>query len=323
MLNKQKILVIGAGAWGTAIANLIAVNSYQTLLKTNDQALTKQINQTLINPKLSADLKLDQNIKAIDNIDCAANFVFIVVPSNKVQSLFVELKNYKFLPKTIFVICSKGIEENSLKLLGDLFEENFNYPVAILSGPNFATEVAMGYPTVTTVASRKKSISGAVCKLLNNQFFLAKPSKNIRTAEICGLFKNIMAIGCGMAEELGMGVNSKSALIMRGIEEIKILCKYFNASTKIDDAAGFGDIFLTCSSANSRNNKLGRMIAKGEKIDQNITFEGLTAAISISKISQKAKLGLDLCSAINKIIKEEICDQNQLKNMITSAILKN
>ena len=321
-LKKEKILVIGAGAWGTAIANLIAKNSYQVFLNANRSEIIDEIEQKNSNERFLPNIKLSSSILAVSEFVTDVDFVFIVTPSSNAAKIFTEIAHTKFKKNCNFIICSKGAEQESLRLLSDVFEKtvrNKNY--AVLSGPNFALEVANEVPTVTTVASRNKKLAGKVIEVLNNSYFQASYFKDPRTAEICGIVKNIIAIGCGIVDGLELGVNAKSALVMKGVAEIQLLCKKMKASSDIINAAGFGDIFLTCSSEKSRNNSLGRLIAQGHKPEEGKTYEGAASAKAIAAIAKKFKLKLDLCEEINEILCHNFSTQ-EIKEKIIKSILK-
>lgn len=320
-MNK-KVLVIGAGAWGTALANLIAKNGNDVFLSANNSKIIDEIEEKSRNEKFLPGIKLSSKIFAISGFMTDADFVFIVVPSSDCKKVFEKIAETNFKKNTIFVICSKGVEPASLLLLSDVFEKitgKKNY--AVLSGPNFALEVANEAPSITTIASRNKNLANNVIQLLNNYRFRASYSKDPRSAEICGIVKNIIAIGCGISDGLGLGVNAKAALVMKGISEIQLLCKKLKASSDVVNAAGFGDIFLTCSSAKSRNNSLGALIAQGKKPEAGKTYEGAASAKSMVAIAKKLKLKLDLCEGINEILTRKFT-QKQIKEKIAKAILK-
>lgn len=322
--NKStwKILVIGAGAWGSGVSNLLAKNGCEVFLSVNDANLAAEINQKNTNSKYLPNVVLSKNIKAVEGFVNDVDFVFIVVPSIAAREVFAKIAVAKFKENSVFVICSKGIETSSLKLLSDVFEEvvgNKNY--AVLSGPNFAAEVANGIPSVTTVASASEAVAQEVIAVLNNENFKAEYSDNVRGAEICGVVKNIIAIACGITDGLELGVNTKAAAVLKGVKEIQEICKALGASTDIVNAAGFGDIFLTCSSAKSRNNSLGKIIAEGGQRDAKTTYEGAVGAGLICELAKKLKLRLDLCESVNKILSNNL-SQGEIKKEIIAAILK-
>ncbi len=325
----KKIIVIGAGAWGTTIANLIAKNSYQVFLSANRQEVVDEINHKNSNQRFLPNIKLSPKIKAVGSFEeeiKSADFVFIVTPSESATQIFKKISQLKIGKNCKFILCSKGIEQQSLKLLSDAFEKITKIKkYAVLSGPNFAIEVANQSPTITSVASKNKKLASEVSALLNNDHFRAHYFKDPRTAEICGIVKNIIAIGCGILDGLDLGVNAKAALVMKGIGEIQLLCKKFKASEDISNAAGFGDIFLTCSSEKSRNNSLGRSISEGKTYAEILvktgkTYEGASSAKAIAAIAKKLKLKLDLCVGVNEILSRKHSPK-QIKAKISQIIL--
>jgi glycerol-3-phosphate dehydrogenase (NAD(P)+) len=321
--TENKILVIGAGAWGSGIANLLASNNHQVFLSSNEPEVVEEVNQKHQNSKYFPGIELNQNIEAILNLPRNDfDFVFIVVPSQIVKIILEQIVAAKFKENCTFVICSKGIESSSLTFLSDVFEDvikNQNY--AVLSGPNFAAEVATKVPSITTIASYNEELGNNVINLLNNDYFKASYSNDPKCAEICGVVKNIIAISCGMIEGLDLGINTKAAAIMKGISEIQLLCKALGASTDVTNAAGFGDIFLTCSSSKSRNNSLGKLIATGGEMDKNTTYEGAVSAKLISALAKKLQLNLDLCEAVSEILANKFT-KNEIKEKIVKAILR-
>jgi len=323
MKNSQnKVLVIGAGAWGSGLSNLLGNNGCEVFLSVNNANLATEINQKNTNAKYLPDVVLSKNIKALEGFVNDVDFVFVVVPSVAAREVFTKIAAQKFKENSVFVICSKGIEASSLKLLSDVFEEvvgSKNY--AVLSGPNFAAEVASGVPSVTTVASASREVADKVIAILDNENFKAQYSNNVRVAEICGVVKNIIAIACGMVDGLGLGVNTKAAVVLKGVKEIQEICQALGAGTDLVSAAGFGDIFLTCSSAKSRNNSLGKIIAGGRQRDANTTYEGAVAAGLISELAKKLKLRLDLCESVNKILSNNL-SHDEIKKEIIAAIIK-
>lgn len=317
----KKVLVIGAGAWGTSISNLIAKNSNEVFLTANKSEIVDEINHKSKNEKFLPGIKLSNKIYAIDRFVTDVDFVFIVTPSANSAKVFQEIAKSDFRKTCVFVICSKGLESRTHDLLGDAFVKitgRKNY--AVLSGPNFAAEVANEVPSITTIAATNKKMADSVIRLLNNDYFRASYSKDPRTAEICGVVKNVIAIGCGIVDGLDLGVNAKSALVMKGILEIQLLCKNLKASPDVVNAAGFGDIFLTCSSAKSRNNSLGVLLAKDLKIEEGKTYEGITSAKNAVALAKKLKVKLDLCEGINEILTRKSSPE-EIKKIISKAIL--
>ena len=309
---SSKISVIGSGAWGCSIADLISKNGFDVSLFVRNKL------DHIISRNVAIYSNFDESVKKAD-------FIFIVTPSSVVSGILDNLKG-KIEKKAIIVICSKGIENKNGKLFGQILAEKLTNNYAILSGPNFASEVAKEAPTVTTIASDKKAVAAAVCKLLNNNYFLAIPSDDVVTTSISGAVKNIIAIGCGIIDGLKLGDNAKAALITKGVAEISALSKKMGGKIEnVLSPAGFGDLFLTCSSTKSRNYSLGFMIGSGknaEKIlsNKNKTYEGANAAKSIIVLAKKYKLNLILCSTIAKVL-SSILSKTEIKKIIQTSIL--
>jgi glycerol-3-phosphate dehydrogenase (NAD(P)+) len=326
-----KISVIGAGAWGTAIANLIAKNSFPVLLISNDKKIVLEVNKKRSNQVYLPKIKLSSNITASDNLseDSLKNsdLIFIVTPSKTIDGILEEISNFKLSSKTGFVICSKGLDQNKLKFFSQVFADILpDKKCAILSGPNFALEVAQESPTITTIASKDKKFAQKVIKILQNDYFQAEYSDDVITTEVSAVLKNVLAIGCGIVDGLNLGQNAKAALLNKGVQEILLLCKKLKGSGNLNNAAGFGDIFLTCSTTKSRNNALGYEIAKGrsyKEIDAKAhkTFEGAVSVKLIVKLAKKMKLQLKLCEMMEEILDKEFSTK-EIKERITKAILE-
>jgi glycerol-3-phosphate dehydrogenase (NAD(P)+) len=342
MMNERKnkfplrIVVIGAGAWGSAIANLIAKNFTNVkknpiCLIANDQQIINEINNHHCNSQFLPKVKLSKNIKACSDLENEiknSDLVFIVTPSQAISKILKKISGYRLKPEIGLVICSKGFDFTRQKFLSELVEDFLpgkNY--AILSGPNFASEVALNAPTITSIASKNKKFADKIAVLLQNDYFKSQYSKNILTIQLCGIVKNIMAIGCGIIDGLDLGQNAKSALILQGINEIILICKKLKISSDLNNPAGFGDIFLTCSSTKSRNNLLGFRIASGKKYSEikkseNKTYEGVIATKSIAKLAKKLQIELVLCKTIEQILSKDLSIA-EIKILITKSILSN
>lgn len=307
----KKISIIGSGAWGCSIADLIAKNGFNTFLYVRKE----------VDHAISSDVNISYSFA--ESVS-GADFIFIVTPSDVVLEIISQLKSNK---KAIIVICSKGLENKSAKLFSQIIEEKLPNNYAILSGPNFASEIALEIPTITTIASNKKAIAGKVCELFKNKYFSPIPSDDVITTQISGAMKNIIAIGCGIVDGLKFGDNSKAALVVKGVNEIHALSKKMGGKTEnMLSAAGFGDIFLTCSSTQSRNYSLGFKIGSGENAKEilnqkNKTYEGAKAVKSVIKLAKKYKINLDLCSSIDKILSNNL-SKEEVKKIIHQSIIK-
>ncbi len=310
---KEKITVIGAGAWGTAIANLLAENNNEVCAISDIKEICEEINQKNTHCSALPGVNLEKSLRC--SLDLAAeavksDLIYIVVPSNVVPIIIEQLSGLQLQENCGFVICTKGLDHQSLQFFHQIVEKKLpNHDIAILSGPNFAIEVAQKIPSVTDIASYNPQFSARVIATLNNDNFKALPTDQVLISEICAVVKNIIAIACGINDGLQLGENSKAAIAVTGLSEIMQLATGLGAkNVDTQNAAGFGDIFLTCSTTKSRNNSLGNAIGQGEKyseLKKKKTYEGAINAESICKLAKNLNLELKLCNFVKNTLENE------------------
>jgi len=326
-----KISLIGAGAWGLAIANTIAHNKNKVLVYSDNKDVVKEVNKYHTTHRLPG-VKLSSKIIVKDkfpDIIKNAEFLFIATPSQVVKEVLFQVKNSgKISNKTIFITCSKGIEEENLSLFSDLVKEIFPYnPYAAISGPNFAIEVAKKLPTTTTIACKDEKIAKKIAKLMASEYFLPTISNDVVSTQIYGIVKNILAIGCGVIDGLKLGENAKAVLLVKGIEEVNNLVeKLGGKKEEFLSPAGFGDLFLTCSSRDSRNNNLGFLIGKGSDpkrilSDQDTVYEGAISVKSVVKLSKKHKIKMPISEMIYNILYNQKISED-LTQIIQNTIIQ-
>lgn len=323
----QKIIVIGAGAWGTAIANLIAQNGKNICAISDVSKISEEINKNHTHSLALPQIALNKNLRCSVDLSSEASLadqIFIVVPSPAVLPVLKQISSLNLKPNCGFVICTKGLEHSSLKFFHQIFAEIFqNRNFAVLSGPNFAIEVAQNIPSITNIASKNHKFAQEIVATLENSWFKAEIISDIVVAEISSVIKNIMAIACGICDGLALGENTKAALIVRGVGEIKILARALGETApNLENAAGFGDIFLTCSTTKSRNNSLGNALGRGEKyadLAAKKTYEGAINAASVAKLAEKLGIKLPLCQEINNILQENL-EITEIRSRIISII---
>jgi glycerol-3-phosphate dehydrogenase (NAD(P)+) len=230
--------------------------------------------------------------------DC--KFLFLASPSQTVRG------NLKKIPKKInskFVICCKGVEKGSNKLMHQVLKELFpKNGFAILSGPNFAAEVIKGLPTASVLSSKSNKILDEVSSVISSKKFRTYFNNDIVGTQIGGAMKNVIAIASGVIIGSNLGHNAGAAIITRGLSEIIDLGTQMGAKkSTFYGLSGIGDLTLTCSSLKSRNTKLGYLLAKG-KSKTNQLFEGLESCESICKLGDKFSLELPICNAVKRIL---------------------
>lgn len=270
----SRILIIGAGCWGTALATVLAKN-HRVFLWARDKKIVDEINSKHTNSKYFHKEKLNKKITSFSGIieSSRFDFIFYVLPAK----FFSDFCNKYLVKQKIknFVICSKGIDSSGL-LLSNISKKILSVSdLYILSGPSFAHEVFNQKPTAISIAGKKKVIS--LGKLFYSSNIRIYYSKNIESLELLGILKNIYAIGAGIIEGLNLGENARAAYISRCLSEISYMLEANNLNSKnILTLGGIGDLLLTCSSKNSRNYLYGYNFIK-KKSNASKTIEGINS----------------------------------------------
>ena len=299
----KKILVIGAGSWGTALANTLACNNKNVFLWTEKEKLSDQINKTKINNKYFKNILLHKNITSIfGKIDPKLySFIFYVLPAKAFDKF---LKNYLINNQVInFIICSKGLGEKG-EFVSDLAKENLRIKnLFILSGPSFADEVILNKPTALSLAGKKQHET--IGKLFHSSNLRLYYSNHIKTLEFLGILKNIYALGAGIIDALNLGENAKASYLTRCLYEIKSTLKIKKLDQEqLFSLGGVGDLFLTSNSFKSRNYNFGyRLIKNKLKNPEKITIEGLNSIHVINKNKDIDFNQLPILKTIFNIIK--------------------
>ncbi|MBL6784942.1 MAG: NAD(P)-dependent glycerol-3-phosphate dehydrogenase [Rickettsiales bacterium] len=314
----QNIGVIGGGAWGTAIANLLSHNDNNVELWVFEEETAKAINEENINKNFLPSVKLHNNLTASTNLTDFAtkDILFLVVPVQFTAATIRPLKDL-ISENTILVICSKGIETNSKKLLTDIIAEIFpKNKIAAMSGPNFADEVANLKPAITTVASEDYLTANKVAKVLENNDFKVYTHTDIIGVELAGALKNVVAIASGIAAGLNLSVSTKCAILTKGIHEMAKISEAFGGKREtMLEACGIGDLTLTCMSEKSRNMSLGHSIGKGDKLSDILSkrktvAEGVATSKALYEIINERDLNCHLFTLVYKILFEDLPLEN-------------
>tara|TARA_X000000368_G_scaffold398754_1_gene369104 strand:+ start:6348 stop:7346 length:999 start_codon:yes stop_codon:yes gene_type:complete len=306
--QKIKVGVLGAGAWGSTISLLLSKKN-NVLIWANEKKVVREINLKNKNDTFLQGVKLNKKIKATSNFNDfrEIEFLFIVVPTQHISKTLKKLKGI-LNTKCLIINASKGIEINSLRLISSIIKNNFpKNPISILSGPNFAREIASGKPTASLIASKTINESKKISKLLSSTNFRPYLSKDIIGAQICGAMKNVYAIGCGIITGKKFGDNAVASIISRSFAEISLVCNKLGGKPEtLMGLSGLGDLFLTCSSDKSRNFSLGLKIASGKKtsilLKSKTVAEGMHTVKAIYKLSKKLKIDLPINNEIYKIL---------------------
>jgi len=315
-----RVAVIGAGAWGTALAATLARGGVSTVLWGRNDKVIAGINETSTSPRHLPDVTLPESLVAVREMSRAlegAEAVLVVVPSRSVRSVARQVAHHA--PAGIPVaICAKGIEAETGLLMTQVAEEELgNRPIGCVSGPTFAREAALGYPTAATVAfpftyaDRLTPLESAAARLavsLTTESFRAYVSDDLIGVEIGGAVQNVIAIACGMMTGAGFAENTRAALITRGLDEMKALAEALGGRREtVTGLSGIGDLTLTCSSMTSRNMSLGVQLGQGTPRAEcfegkPVVVEGEVNAKSVTDLARRLGISMPICEAVRAIL---------------------
>ena len=319
MILNDKIAVIGAGSWGTAIAQVLSLKSKEVFLWGHNKIHIEDLKNTGCNTRYLPKIQLRKNIRFTNNLDEAvkkASVVCMVVPSHSLREVFARV--YPLLEKnTVVVSAIKGVENDSLKTMTQVMEEIIqrannekNIRVAVLSGPSFAKEVALEIPTAVTIGCRDLVCAKDLQKIFGTEKFRVYASTDVIGLEISAALKNIVALAVGICDGLGYGLNTRAALITRGLAEITRLGVYLGAEpATFSGLSGIGDLVLTCTGDLSRNRTVGIQLGKGKKLAQILeemqtVAEGVRTTKSVYDLAQSLHIEMPILEQVYKIIYE-------------------
>ncbi|MCH9844896.1 MAG: NAD(P)-dependent glycerol-3-phosphate dehydrogenase [Alphaproteobacteria bacterium] len=317
--HHQKITVLGAGAWGTAIAATVARVQGENaqgkiLLWGRDKNAVDSINQQHQHPDKLGTILLPKNLQATNDINIAvadADIIFLVIPTQKMRGFLQDLP--KISAKAILVSCAKGLEQEKLQLPHQIIKTHCDNICLSLSGPNFASEIAANKPATTIIAGDNESAIESVMQSLNHEKFRPYYHFDQIGLEAAAIMKNVVAIACGIIAALELGDNARAALITRSITEMARFVETFGGKREtIYGLGGIGDLMLTCGSRKSRNMSFGYDYAKGlidmqeflkgesKNIVAKNTIEGAFSAKAIHQLCPD--LDLPICHAIYRLL---------------------
>ena len=327
--DKFRIGVVGAGSWGTALANLLAEKGYKIKLWAFEKEIKEQIEETRQNKIFLPGFNLSENLTVSNNLDevvAEKDLVLVVVPSHVIRETTLKMAA-SVSSETIIVSASKGIENKThLTMTGVLEQTLPEIPVnqiAVLSGPSFAKEVAKKFPTVVTVASKDAEIAAFVQHTFATPYFRVYTSEDMIGVQLGGSVKNVIAIAAGVIDGLGLGLNTRAALITRGMTEIRRLGLKLGANPRtFTGLAGFGDLILTCTGDLSRNHTVGKLIGEGKQLDEilsemRMVAEGVKTAKSVYNLSRKLDVDMPIVHETYRILHEDVSPKEAALRLMT------
>jgi glycerol-3-phosphate dehydrogenase (NAD(P)+) len=325
MKNPQNISVIGAGSWGSALAQLLSTRGLPVTLWAHEPEQVDEINTRHTNELFLPGVTLHPNIRATaDMTDAArADFLVVVPPSQFLKSVAQQLAGSGVAPGVPLVCCTKGLEHHTGRLMTQVLEEFFPHnPVAALSGPNHAEEVARGTPAAAVLAATDHDLAVDLQQFFNTDSFRAYSSDDVTGVELGGALKNIYAIAAGISDGLGLGDNAKSALVTRSLAEmIRLGTALGGQQETFYGLSGLGDLIVTCFSIHSRNRGLGERLAKGESLadiqkSTAMVAEGVPTARSAYEEARKRGLETPLLDTVHAVLFEGLTPREGLLHLL-------
>lgn len=323
-VTNTKIAVLGGGAWGTALASTMLAAGHETKLWARDSETVSSINNNNENQRYLPGIQLDARLQATASLAEAvanATCVLAVVPAQAMRSLLLSLVG--LIPANVpLVLCAKGIERDTGKLLSEIAAEIFpENPVAALSGPSFATDVARGLPTAVTVAAKDSTLASELAALFSSATFRCYSSSDLTGVEVGGALKNVLAIAAGAAIGAGLGASAQAALLTRGFVELRRVGAAFGAEPEtLMGLSGLGDLILTCGSSQSRNFSYGLAIGRGDDRDGLPLAEGVATAAIANRLAQEKGVDAPIIEVVEHILAGKITITEALSALMTRPL---
>jgi glycerol-3-phosphate dehydrogenase (NAD(P)+) len=319
MTTFNRIAVVGAGAWGTALAAVAARAGREVVLCARDAARAAEIATTRANPKLSG-VRLAASIAVTDDIAQAAraDIVLIATPAQHLRAAVAALSPHLAKPTPV-IACAKGIERGTHKFMTEVIAETApKARPAILSGPSFAEDVARGLPTAVTLAAKEEELARALVQALGSATFRPYHTTDVRGVEIGGAAKNVLAIAAGIVVGRKIGASAQAALTTRGFSELVRLGRSCGArSETMAGLSGLGDLILSCSSPQSRNFALGLALGRGEARPRDRLAEGEFTAPVLIELAASQDIDMPVSNAVASILSGAATIDAAIESLLT------
>lgn len=329
---SNKIAVLGAGSWGSVLANLLVGNNEEVMLWSRDSEQVVTMNRWHINPQYMKDFKYSPDLKATDDMEEAvrdAEYILMVIPTKGLREVAGNLNKIlvKLDQKPLLIHATKGLEQETYKrpsqMLAEEIDEDHRQDIVVLSGPSHAEDVAIQDMTAVTAACANLTAAERVQKLFSNNFFRVYTNDDIIGAEFGGALKNIIAIGAGALQGLGYKDNARAALITRGLAEIRRLGVAFGANPfTFIGLSGVGDLVVTATSKNSRNWRAGYQLGQGRQLEDVISnmgmvIEGIYTAKAAYELAQKRNVKMPITEALYRVLYEGEDIETAITNLMS------
>jgi len=312
----RSVAVIGAGAWGTTLSLILSRKGCPVHLWEYFPDYARRLAESRENPKFLPGVRIPENVSISSDIEETAadcQDIVLAVPSQKLRAVAKRLAGAGVKPRHV-ITASKGIERGSLARMSEVVRQEFgpSPEVCVLSGPSHAEEVSRGMPCSLVAASENKQTALAVQELFSTESLRVYTSPDVVGVELGGALKNVIALAVGIVDGLGLGDNSKAALMTRGLTEIGRLGKALGANSEtFAGLSGIGDLIVTCTSQHSRNRRVGEEIGRGRRLDEilkemEMVAEGVETARSAKQLGERIKVELPIIFQVNRILFENI-----------------
>ena len=328
----SKIAVIGAGSWGTTLANLLAGKGRQVDLWVREKDVFDQIKNNRVNHAFLPGMELVPGLNPVLSYEEALNdkeLVLLVVPSHVFRDVLNNMKAY-LKPSMSLMAATKGIENQTLMIMSQVAESvlpnDYMERFGCLAGPSFAKEVYKKYPTAVTIACRDLAHAERLQELFYTEYFRVYISEDLTGVQVAGALKNVIAIGAGAADGLQVGHNARAALITRGLAEITRLGVAMGANPlTFAGLAGMGDLVLTCTGDLSRNRTVGLKMGKGMSLEEitgsmNMVAEGIKTARSVYELGKKMEVELPISNQVYHILYNGKDPQKAVRELMTREL---
>lgn len=327
-----KIGVIGAGSWGTTLANLLAKKGHDVTLWVYEKDLAARLTETHVNDLFLDGVTLAENLSYTNDLLVASRdcqLLVLVSPSQVMRHVVKQLKPC-LANDCLLVSAAKGIENDTLQTMSEVLQEVLGQEIgqrsAFLSGPSFAREVAAEQPTAVAVAAESLEVAQRVQDLFSTDYFRVYTNQDVVGVEIGGAIKNVIALAAGVGDGLGFNHNARAALITRGLVEIARLGKARGAQeSTFYGLAGMGDLILTCTGDLSRNRSVGIELGRGRKLDEilnqmRMVAEGVKTTLSAYQLAEKLGVVMPITEQMYKVLYEDKDPQDAVVDLMTRAL---
>ncbi|MBF0468328.1 MAG: NAD(P)-dependent glycerol-3-phosphate dehydrogenase [Desulfamplus sp.] len=330
--KNKKIGVIGAGSWGTALANLLAEKGYAVNLWAYEPEVKQDILEYGENRLFLPGVKISENIKPTNDIESVVEsnrILLVVVPSHNMREIATRISR-TISPDSIVITASKGIEDGTYLTMTGVIQESIPFlnedNIVVLSGPSFAREVAQKVPTAISVASTDIQIATRIQYIFSTDYFRVYVNEDPIGLEIGGAVKNVIAIAAGFVDGMNLGLNTRAALITRGLAEVRRLGMKMGANPHtFAGLSGVGDLILTCTGDLSRNYTVGKQLGQGMTIsqiqDKRLTVaEGVRNTKSVYNLARKLEIELPIINEVYRALYENSTPADAISRLMTRQL---